>query len=55
MKNYGGTEQTVLFTDSKNFVKKSITFTTNTSATIFVIKTGNKFNGTADDFEIVQN
>jgi PKD repeat protein len=58
VKNYGGTEQTVLFTDSKNFVKQSITFTTgasNTSATIFVIKTGNKFDGTADDFEIVQN
>jgi PKD repeat protein len=58
VKNYGGTEQTVQFTDSKNFVKKSITFTTgasNTSATIFVIKTGSKFNGTADDFEIVQN
>jgi PKD repeat protein len=58
VKNYGGAEQTVSFTDSKNFVKQSITFTTgasNTSATIFVIKTGSKFNGTADDFEIVQN
>jgi len=58
VKNYGGAEQTVLFTDSKNFVKKSITFTTgasNTSAAIFVIKTGSKFNGTADDFEILQN
>ena len=58
VKNYGGTEQTVQFTDSKNFVKNSITFTTgasNTSATIFVIKTGNKFDGTADDFEILQN
>jgi len=55
VKNYGGSEQTVQFTDSKNFAQKSITFTTgatNTSATIFVIKTSNRNSGLADDFEI---
>jgi PKD repeat protein len=58
VKDYGGAEQTIQFTDGKNYVKKSITFTTgasNTSATIFFIKTDKKFTGTADDFEIVQN
>jgi vibriolysin len=58
VKNYGGAEQTVQFTDFKNFVKKSITFTTgatNTSATIFFIKSGSKFTGIGDDFEIVKN
>ncbi|MFC2141233.1 M4 family metallopeptidase [Acidobacteriota bacterium] len=55
VKDYGGTEQTVKFTDSKNFVKKSITFTTgtaNTSATVFFIKLDSKFTGIGDDFEI---
>jgi|GEM_PF-2789445 len=58
VRNYGGVEQTVQFTDFKNYVKKSITFTTgptNTSATIFFIKVESKMNGTADDFEIVKN
>jgi PKD repeat protein len=58
VKNYGGAEQTVKFTDSKNFVQKSITFTTgatNTSVTIFFIKLDRKFTGTGDDFEIVKN
>jgi Zn-dependent metalloprotease len=58
VKDYGGAEQTVQFTDFKNFVKESITFTTgtaNTSATIFFIKLGSRFDGLADDFEIVQN
>jgi vibriolysin len=58
VKNYGGVEQTVQFTDSRNFVKKSITFTTgatNTSATIFFIKLESKLNGIGDDFEIVEN
>lgn len=58
VKNYGGTEQTVQFKDNRNFVMKSITFTTgasNTSATIFFIKTGSKFDGIGDDFEIVKN
>ncbi|NIM15078.1 MAG: PKD domain-containing protein [Candidatus Aminicenantes bacterium] len=58
VKDYGGAEQTVQFTDYKNFVKKSITVTTgptNTSATIFFIKLTAKFSGIADDFEIVKN
>jgi vibriolysin len=58
VKDYGGIEQTVQFTDYKNFVKKSITVTTghtNTSATIFFIKLKAKFSGIADDFEIVKN
>jgi hypothetical protein len=58
VKNYGGTEQTVQFTDFRNFVKKSITFTTgaaNTSAAIFFIKMDSRFTGTGDDFEIIQN
>jgi hypothetical protein len=58
VKDYGGAEQTVQFKDGKKFVQKSITFTTgstNTSVTIFFIKTGSKFTGTADDFEIVKN
>jgi PKD repeat protein len=58
VKNYGGAEQTVQFTDFKNFVKKSITFTTgdvNNSVTIFFIKLDRKFDGKADDFEIVEN
>jgi PKD repeat protein len=56
VKNYGGSEQTVQFTDFKNYVKKSITFTTgstNTSVTIFFSKTDKRFTGLADDFEIV--
>jgi vibriolysin len=58
VKDYGGAEQTVQFTDFKNFVKKSITFTTgttNTSATVFFIKLDKKFTGIGDDFELVQN
>jgi PKD repeat protein len=58
VKDYGAAEQTVQFTDSKNFVQKSVTFTTgatNTSVTIFVMKTGSKFSGAADDFTIVKN
>jgi Zn-dependent metalloprotease len=58
VKDYGGAEQTVQFTDYKNFVKKSITVTTgptNTIVTIFFIKLAAKFSGTADDFEIVKN
>jgi Zn-dependent metalloprotease len=55
VKDYGGADQTTQFTDFKNFVKKSITFTTgttNTSATVFFIKLGSKFTGIGDDFEI---
>ena len=58
VKDYGGAEQTVQFTDFKNFVKKSVTFTTgptNTSVTIFFIKLNRRFTGIGDDFEIVQN
>jgi hypothetical protein len=55
VKNYGGSELTVQFTDFKNYVKKSITFTTgstNTRVTIFFRKVDGKWNGQADDFEI---
>jgi PKD repeat protein/agmatine/peptidylarginine deiminase len=56
VKDYGGSEQTVQFTDSKNWRQKSITFTTgasNTSVTIFFTKTNtNRFTGTGDDFEL---
>jgi Zn-dependent metalloprotease len=55
VKDYGGAEQTVQFTNFKSFVKKSIVFTTgtaNTSATIFFIKLGSRFTGIGDDFEI---
>jgi PKD repeat protein len=58
VKNYGGAEQTVQFTNSKNFVQDSITFTTgatNTSVTIFFSKSGKNFTGLADDFQIVKN
>ncbi len=58
VKNYGGAEQTVQFTDFKNFIKKSVTFTTgstNTSVTLFFIKLDSKFTGIGDDFTIVQN
>jgi PKD repeat protein len=58
VKDYGGAEQTIQFTDSKNFVQKSITFTTgatNSSVTIFFAKIDSKFDGIADDFEIVKN
>jgi PKD repeat protein len=57
IKDYGGSEQTVQFTDSKNWQQKSITFTTgasNTSVTIFFTKTStSRFTGTGDDFELV--
>jgi agmatine deiminase len=56
IKNYGGTDQTVQFTDSKNWQQRSITFTTgaaDTSVTLFFAKTStNKFGGSADDFEL---
>jgi PKD repeat protein len=58
VKDYGGSQLSVQFTNGTSFVKKSITFTTgasNTSATIFVIKTGSKLTGVADDFEILKN
>ena len=58
VKDYGGAEQTVQFTDSKNFVRESVVFTpgaANTSVTLFFIKLDNRFTGTGDDFEIVQN
>ncbi|NIM15079.1 MAG: PKD domain-containing protein, partial [Candidatus Aminicenantes bacterium] len=59
VKDYGGAEQTVQFTDEDNFVQKSITFITgaaNTSVTIFFIKSGpNSHKGIADDFEIIKN
>jgi Zn-dependent metalloprotease len=58
VKNYGGVEQTVQFTNFREFVQKSITFTTgstNTSVTVFFIKLESKFTGIGDDFEIVQN
>jgi PKD repeat protein len=56
--NYGGADQTVQFTDFKNYVQKSITFTTgatNTSVTIYLNRTGSKFNASGDDFTIVKN
>jgi hypothetical protein len=55
VKDHGGSEQIIQFTDSKNFVKKSLTFTTgpkNTSVTVFFIKYPSKFTGIGDDFEI---
>jgi len=55
VKDYGGAEKTVKFTDDKIFVKKSVTFTTgaaNTSATVFLIKLDARFTGIGDDFEI---
>jgi PKD repeat protein len=58
VKDFGGTTQTVAFTDHKAYYQKSITFTTgasNTSATVFVIQNGSKFNGVVDDFTIVKN
>lgn len=58
VKNYGGAQKTVQFTDAQNFVYKSITFTTgadNTSVTLFFIKQGSKYTGIGDDFAIVKN
>ncbi len=58
VKDYGGSQLSVQFTNGSSFVKKSITFTTgasNSSATIFVIKTSSKLTGVADDFEILKN
>ncbi len=55
VKDYGGNGQIVQFTDSKNFVKKSITFTTgpiNTSVTVFFIELSGNSSGIGDDFEI---
>jgi PKD repeat protein/agmatine/peptidylarginine deiminase len=57
VKNYGGSEQTAQFTDSKNWQQKSISFTTgstDTSVTIFFTKTaGGRFGGNGDDFELI--
>ncbi len=57
--NYGGSEETVQFVDSKNWQQQSITFTTgatNTSVMIFFTKTGTtKFTGSGDDFTLVKN
>lgn len=59
VKNYGGSEQTAQYTDSRNWVQKSITFTTgssDTSATIYFSKTStSRFGGTGDDFELILN
>jgi len=58
VKDYGGGAQVVQYTDSKNFVDKSITFTTgaaNTSATIFFIKLAGGIAGIGDDFDLVEN
>ena len=57
VKNYGGSELTVQFTESRSWKQESITFTTgssNYSATIFFTKTStSKFKGTGDDFDLV--
>jgi PKD repeat protein len=56
--NYGGADQTAQFTDFKNYVQKSITFTTgasNTSVTIYLNRTSSKFSASGDDFTIVKN
>jgi PKD repeat protein len=56
--NYGGADQTVPFTDSKNYTQQSITFTTgaaNTSVTIFLNRTSSKFTASGDDVTIVKN
>jgi PKD repeat protein len=57
VKNYGGSELTTQFTDSRNWVKKSITFTTgstDTSVTIFFIREpSSRAAGVGDDFELV--
>jgi PKD repeat protein len=58
VKNYGGAEQTVPVLDHRSFLQYSITFTTgstDTSATIFASKSGSKFGGNMDDFELVKN
>ena len=58
VKDHGGSEQTVQFPDSKDFIKKSLTFTTgpqNTGATIFFIKFSGKSPGIADDFDLVKD
>jgi PKD repeat protein len=58
VKNYGGSDLTAQFTNSKAYTQNSITFTTgasNTTATIFFTKTTSKFSGYGDDFEIVKN
>jgi PKD repeat protein len=56
--NYGGSEQTVQFIDSKAFVQLTIVFTTgasDTSATIFFKRTASKFSAVGDDFNLVMN
>jgi len=55
VKDYGGDEQTLQFTNSQKFAQKSITFTTgaaNTSATVFFIKLDPRFTGIGDDFSV---
>lgn len=56
VKNYGGSELTVQYTDDKQWQQQSIIFTTgssNTTATLFFTKTSaNKFTGSADDFQL---
>lgn len=58
VKNYGGSELTVQFTDSRNWRQKSVTFTTgssDTSATVFFTKTStSRFTGDGDDFELIK-
>ena len=56
VKNYGGSDLTAQFTDSRNWQQKSITFTTgasNTSITIFFSRSSSRFGGVGDDFELV--
>ena len=57
VKDFGGTTQTVQYTDSKNWQQKSITFTTgasSTTATIYATKSaGGRFTGNIDDFELI--
>jgi PKD repeat protein len=57
VKDYGGSELTAQFTDSRNWRQKSVTFTTgasSTSVTIFFIRTpSSKSAGVGDDFELV--
>ncbi|UCH95750.1 MAG: agmatine deiminase family protein [Candidatus Aminicenantes bacterium] len=56
VKDYGGSEQTVQFTDGRRWKQNSITFTTgaaNTSVTIFFSRTSSKFGGIGDDFDLV--
>ena len=57
VKNYGGSDLTAQFTDSKTWRQKSITFTTgatNTSVTIFFTREpSSRSGGVGDDFELI--